>query len=49
MDKREIEIVPGDGNLEISPAQDNVSEKIINRKPKKEDIIIPKISKKKDK
>ena len=49
MDKREIDIVPGDGNLEISPAQDHVSEKIINRKPKKEDIIIPKISKKEDK
>ena len=46
MDKREIEIVPGDGNLEISPAQDNVSEKIIHRNPKKQDIIIPKISKK---
>lgn len=45
MDKREIEIVPGDGKIEISPAQDNVSEKIINRKPKKENIIIPKISK----
>lgn len=45
MGKREIEIVPGDGNLEISPAQDNVSEKIISRKPKKENIIIPKIAK----
>lgn len=49
MDKREIRIVPGDGNLEISPAQDNVSEKINVKKPKKEDIIIPKISKREDK
>lgn len=48
MEKREIEIVPGDGKIDISPAQDNVSEKISSKKPKKDEIVIPKISKKED-
>lgn len=43
MERKEIEIVPGDGKIDISPAQDNVSEKINNKKPKKDDIVIPKI------
>lgn len=42
MDKRDIEIVNGDGNIEISPAQDNITDLVgNNKKPKKEEIVIP--------
>lgn len=43
MDKKKIEIVPGDGNINISPAEDNINDmNKTNKKPKKEDIVIPK-------
>lgn len=49
MDKRDIEIVSGDGNIEISPAQDNITDLVgNNKKPKKEEIVIPQPKKKKD-
>ena len=40
--KKDIEIVPGDGNIDISPAEDNINE-IVKEKPKKDEIIIPKV------
>ncbi len=49
MDKQEIEIVPGDGNINISPAQDHIGELISdNKKPKKEEIVIPQPKKKEE-
>ena len=45
MDKKKIEIVPGDGNIDISPAEDNINELPKTKKPKKEDIVIPKTKK----
>ena len=42
MDKKDIEIVPGNGNIEISPAEDHISDLVGNsKKPKKEEIVIP--------
>ncbi len=47
MDKKDIEIVPGDGNIDISPAEDHISDLVGNsKKPKKEDIVIPQPTKK---
>lgn len=46
MERKEIEIVPGDGNINISPAQDNINNLIRSKKPKKEDIVIPQPKKK---
>ncbi len=49
MGKRNIEIVPGDGNIQISPAEDHINDIIDseNKKPKKEDIVVP-VPKKKE-
>ena len=40
--RKEIEIVPGDGNIVISPAEDQIND-LISEKPKKENIVIPKV------
>lgn len=40
--KEDIEIVPGDGNIVISPAEDNIND-MIKEKPKKDNIVIPKV------
>ena len=45
MENKEIEIVPGDGNIDISPAEDSINEIPKTKKPKKEDIVIPKTKK----
>ncbi len=42
MGKKDIEIVPGDGNINISPAEDHINDLVGGKKPKKEDIVIPK-------
>ena len=43
MGQKEIEIVPGDGNLNISPAEDHINEIVGNsKKAKKGEIVIPK-------
>ncbi len=43
MEKKEIEIVPGDGKIDISPAEDHIGDLVGNsKKPKKEEIVIPK-------
>ena len=49
MEKRNIEIVPGNGNIEISPAEDHINDIVDNnnKKPKKVDIVIP-VPQKKD-
>lgn len=43
MGKRNIQIVPGDGNIEISPAEDHINDIYDNekKKPKKEEIVVP--------
>ncbi len=41
-EKKNIEIVPGDGDIVISPAEDYIND-LIKEKPKKENIIIPKV------
>lgn len=41
--KKNIEIVPGDGNINISPAEDQINDMIGKKKPKKDEIVIPKI------
>lgn len=43
MEKKNIEIVPGDGKIDISPAEDEINDMIVSKKPKKEEIVIPKI------
>ena len=45
--KKNIEIVPGDGNIVISPAEDHINDMIKEKKPK-ENIIIPEIKKKEE-
>jgi len=42
--KKKIEIVPGDGNIVISPAEDSINDLIKEKKPK-ENIVIPEIKK----
>ena len=43
MEKRHIEIVPGNGDINISPAEDHINDIVEKKeKPKKEDIVIPK-------
>lgn len=43
MEKKHIEIVPGDGNINISPAEDHINDIVGNgKKPKKGEIVIPK-------
>lgn len=43
MEKRNIEIVPGDGDLNISSVEDHINDIVDKKeKPKKEDIVIPK-------
>ena len=40
MEKRHIEIVPGNGDLNISPAEDHINDIVEKKeKPKKEDIV----------
>ena len=41
-EKKNIEIVPGDGNIVISPADDFIND-TVKEKPKKENIIIPRV------
>ncbi len=47
--EEKIEIVPGDGKINISPAQDNLTERTNKKKPRKEEIVIPKIKQEEDK
>lgn len=42
MGKKNIEIIPGDGKIDISPAEDHINDMIGSKKPKKEEIVIPK-------
>ncbi len=46
--KREIEIVPGNGNLDISPVEDHINTIRNNKKPNKENIVIPHEKKEKE-
>lgn len=46
--KKNIEIVPGDGNIVISPAEDHINDLVEKKKPKKENIVIPEIKEKKE-
>ena len=45
--KKNIEIVPGDGNIVISPAEDHINDLIKEKEPK-ENIIIPEIKENED-
>jgi hypothetical protein len=45
MGKKNIEIIPGNGNIEISPAEDHISDMIGSKKTRKEEIVIPKVKK----
>ncbi len=45
MEKKNIEIIPGDGKIDISPAQDHIGDIVVSKKPKKEEIVIPKSKK----
>ena len=46
--RKDIEIVPGDGKIDISPAEDHINDLISDKKPKKENIVIPDVKKKKE-
>ncbi|MGN1330725.1 MAG: hypothetical protein ACI4VN_05265 [Clostridia bacterium] len=50
MGKRNIQIIPGDGNIEISPAEDHINDIYDNekKKPRKEEIVVPTPKKKED-
>ena len=39
--RKEIEIVPGNGDLDISPVEDHVNTLIKKNKPNKDKIVIP--------
>ena len=40
-EKKEIEIIPGNGDLNISPVEDHINSIVKRKKPDKDKIIIP--------